>query len=219
MASRIATTTSRAERAEASFAERTAIAERLSSARERGETISIDIAQDPHNLEMFMQYAERYGGSSAAAFAMLDAELARQGLRPNRSFSDGAGLPSSFDDVRRHHELDSATPRLNPDLAASARGQSSRVSAFGSALPSTPESLPPSATRSEVRERAVGLRRQAELSRDGFDAKAEIVQAPDGTLATKKSLMIQSARQVGKDASATIDVAKDVLKDAFKKKP
>ena len=46
---------------------RTAFAERVSAAHEKGETISIDIAQDPHNLEMFMRYAEQYGGNSAAA--------------------------------------------------------------------------------------------------------------------------------------------------------
>ena len=32
---------------------------------------------------------------------MLDAELARQGLRPNRVFSDGSALPVSFEDLHR----------------------------------------------------------------------------------------------------------------------
>jgi conjugal transfer mating pair stabilization protein TraG len=217
MSSRIATTTTRAERAEASFSERSGIAERLSSARERGETISIDIAQDPHNLEMFMRYAERYGGSSAAAFAMLDAELARQGLRPNSSFSDGAALPSSFDDVHRRQQLGSAAPELNPDVAAKARGQSSRVSAFGNASPSVPEVPAPSTARSEVQGRAAEIRAQAESSQRGFDSKAEIVRAPDGTVTTKKSLLLQSSRQVGKDAGTSIDAAQDAIKDAFRK--
>ncbi|HRH15047.1 MAG TPA: conjugal transfer protein TraG N-terminal domain-containing protein, partial [Azonexus sp.] len=57
MTARLASTHARSERAEASLAERTAFAERVSAAREKGETISIDIAQDPHNLEMFMRYA------------------------------------------------------------------------------------------------------------------------------------------------------------------
>ena len=218
MASRIATTTSRAERAEANFSERSGVAERLSSARERGETISIDMAQDPHNLEMFMRYAERYGGSSAAAFAMLDAELARQGLRPNRSFSDGTALPSSFDDLHRRHQLDSAAPELNPDVAATARSQSSRVSAFETASPAVPEMPPPSTTRSEIQGRAAEIRAQAESSQRGFESKAEIVRAPDGTVTTKKSLMLQSSRQVGKDAGASIDAAQDAVKDAFRKK-
>ena len=59
LSSRLATTASRSERADASFAERTALAERLSSAREHGEVLSIDIAQDPHYLEMFMRYAKQ----------------------------------------------------------------------------------------------------------------------------------------------------------------
>ncbi len=183
-----------------------------------GETISIDIAQDPHNLEMFMRYAERYGGSSAAAFAMLDAELARQGLRPNRSFSDGAALPSSFDDVHRRQQLDSAAPELNPDVVEKALGQSRRVSAFGSASPSVPETPPPSTARSEIQGRAAEIRAQAESSQRGFDSKAEIVRAPDGTVSTKKSLLLQSSRQVGKDAGTTIDAAQDAVKDVFRKK-
>ena len=48
----------------------------MSSAFERGETISIDIAQDPYNLAMFTQYAEQYGGNSASARALMEAELA-----------------------------------------------------------------------------------------------------------------------------------------------
>ena len=58
---RRATTASRSERAGARFAERTALADRLSSAREHGEVLSIDIAQDPHNLEMFTRYSKQYG--------------------------------------------------------------------------------------------------------------------------------------------------------------
>lgn len=69
--------------AEANLANRTAFAERVSAAHEKGEAISIDIAQDPHNLEMFMRYAEQYGGNSAAAHALMESELARQSLRPN----------------------------------------------------------------------------------------------------------------------------------------
>jgi conjugal transfer mating pair stabilization protein TraG len=68
----------------------------MSSAYERGEVISIDIAQDPHNLAMFTRYAEQYGGNSAAARALMEAELARQSLKPNRTFSDGTGRPLKY---------------------------------------------------------------------------------------------------------------------------
>ena len=53
LSARMSTTAARSNRADASLAERSAFAERVSTAYERGETISIDIAQDPHNLAMF----------------------------------------------------------------------------------------------------------------------------------------------------------------------
>ncbi len=101
LSSRLASAVSRTTRADAAVAERTALAERLSAARERGETIAIDTAQDPHHLAMFLRFAEQYGGNSASALALFEAELARQGLPPNRTFSDGTALPSSFGDIRR----------------------------------------------------------------------------------------------------------------------
>ena len=218
LASRLSTTTARAQRAEASFAERTTMSERLSSAREHGETISIDIAQDPHNLEMFMRYAERYGGSSAAAFSLLDSELARQGLRPNRVLSDGAALPESFDDLRRQYDRERTSPLLNPDLTSSGRANSPRVSGFGQSTPKIAEAPQPSVIRGEVEKRAAEIRQSTESSQGGFDAKAQIVRAPDGTLTTKKSLLMQSGRQVASDATESMDAAKEVAKDLLKRK-
>ncbi len=218
LASRLSTTTARAQRAEASFAERTAMSERLSSAREHGETISIDIAQDPHNLEMFMRYAERYGGSSAAAFSLLDSELARQGLRPNRVLSDGAALPESFDDLRRQYDRERTSPLLNPDLTSSGLGNSRRVSGFGQSTPKIAEGPQPSVIRGEVEKRAAEIRQSTESSQGGFDAKAQIVRAPDGTLATKRSLLMQSGRQVASDAAESMDATKEAAKDLLKRK-
>lgn len=103
LASRLSSTTARSDRAGATLAHRTALSERVSSAYEKGETISIDIAQDPYNLAMFMRYAEQYGGDSAAAHALIGAEPARQSLRPNRSFSDGTVLPTSFGQLTEQH--------------------------------------------------------------------------------------------------------------------
>lgn len=218
LASRLSTTTSRAQRAEASFAERNTLAERLSSAREQGETISIDLAQDPHNLEMFMRYAERYGRSSAAAFAMLDSELARQGLRPNRVLSDGAALPESFDELRRRHDRDRSSSPVNPDLTSSDRDNSRQVSRFGRSTPKIEEAPQPSAIRSEVEKKGAAIRQSTESSQGGFDANAQIVRSPDGTLATKKSLLMQSGRQVASDTTESIDAAKGVAKDLLKRK-
>ncbi len=51
-----------------------------------------------------------------------------------------------------------------------------------------------------------------------FDRKAEIVKTDDGTLASKKSLLGQSMKQVGEDASATAKEVTDAAKELFKRK-
>ena len=217
MSSRLATATSRSERADATFAERTAFAERLSTAREHGETISIDIAQDPHNLDMFMRYAEQYGGNSAAAFALFDAELARQGLRPNHVFSDGTALPASFDDIRARHDQAAVDPHLNPDTAAIDHDHRKEVSHAKASAPSAAGSATPSAVRGNIQAQGAEIRRQTGSAGKDFDAKAEIVRAPDGTLTSKKSLFKHTGKQVAEDAGATIDNAKDAVKDLLKR--
>ncbi|MCW2601765.1 MAG: hypothetical protein JWM02_3594, partial [Frankiales bacterium] len=217
MASRLATTTSRAERADATYAQRTAFAERLSSARERGETISIDIAQDPHNAEMFLRYAEQYGGNSAAAFAMFDAELARRGLQPNRALTEGTALPMSFDDVRTQHNALGEKPHLNPDIPAHGENHRKEVSRFEPSIPKPAAAPTPSNVRGEIQSRGRGIRTQTDAASVGFDAKADLAPAPDGTLASKKSLLKQSGRQLAEDGSTTAGSAKDTVKDLLRR--
>ena len=212
MSSRLATTTSRAERADATFAERTAFAERLSSARDKGESISVDIAQDPHNLEMFLRYAEQYGGDSASALSMFDAELARQGLRPNRVFSDGTALPSSFSDVRSLHDHQIADPALSPDLAASHRQQRAKVSRSNHPESGAHPDTNPSPLRNDIQTQGNAIRNEAGSANSSFDRKAEIVDTGDGTLVTRKSLLKQSGKQVVDDGEASVDNAKDAVK-------
>ncbi|WP_374683568.1 conjugal transfer protein TraG N-terminal domain-containing protein [Accumulibacter sp.] len=218
MSSRLATTTSRAERADATFAERTAFAERLSSARDKGESISVDIAQDPHNLEMFLRYAEQYGGDSASALSMFDAELARQGLRPNRVFSDGTALPSSFGDVRSLHDHQATDPALSPDLAASHRQHRAKMSQFNHSAPGTHLDTNPSPLRNDVQTQGNAIRNEAGSANSSFDRNAEIVDTGDGTLVTRKSLLKQSGKQVVDDGQASIDNAKDAVKELLRKK-
>ena len=218
MSSRLATTTSRAERADATFAERTAFAERLSSARDKGESISVDIAQDPHNLEMFLRYAEHYGGDSASALSMFDAELARQGLRPNRVFSDGTALPSSFGDVRSLHDHQATDPALSPDLAASHRQHRAKMSQFNRSAPGAHPDTNPSPLRNDVQTHGNAIRNETASARSTFDRKAEIVDTGDGTLVTRKSLLKQSGKQVVDDGEASIDNAKDAVKELLRKK-
>jgi conjugal transfer mating pair stabilization protein TraG len=218
MSSRLSSATSRAKRADATFSERTAFAERLSSARDRGESISVDIAQDPHNLEMFLRYAEQYGGNSAAALSMFDAELARQGLRPNRSFSDGTALPNSFGDVHGLHDRQASDPGLSPDLAAANRQQRAQVSRSNQPVPSAITDTNPSPLKADIQTRGEALRNEAGAASSRFDQKAEVVDTGDGTLATKKSLLKQSGKQVVDDAEASINDARDAVKHLLRMK-
>jgi conjugal transfer mating pair stabilization protein TraG len=217
MSSRLASAVSRAERADATFAERTAFAERLSLARDRGESLSIDIAQDPHNLEMFLRYAEQYGGDSASALSMFEAELARQGLRPNRVFSDGTALPTSFDDVHVMHDRHASDPALSPDLSASDQQHHATVARSNQPAPSAHTETSPPSLRNDVQAEGKAIRNETTSARSTFDRKAEIVDTADGTLATKKSLLKQSGKQVVDDGAASIDNAKEVVKDLLRK--
>ncbi|WP_218618806.1 hypothetical protein, partial [Pseudomonas aeruginosa] len=154
MSARLSSTHARSERADASLADRTSFAERVSSAYEKGEAISIDIAQDPHNMEMFLRYAQTYGGNSASAHALMSAELARQSLRPNRALHDGSNLPASFGEVRDLHQQQLKDATLAPDLAAAHRSNRSATAGFGSdaTRPLTQRTEPPSPVREDVRQ-------------------------------------------------------------------
>jgi conjugal transfer mating pair stabilization protein TraG len=218
MSSRLATVTSQAERAEAAYSQRRTMAERLSSSRERGETISIDIAQDPHNLAMFMRYAEEYGGDSAAAHALMDAELARQGLRANRSFSDGSALPSSFGDIRERYDQSRAEPGLDTALEATHRGHDASVASRRAAGPADATPSPASKIRSDVQDAGTRIQGQTGSATGRFDAKAEIVETPNGSLKSKKSLLMQTGKQVAADADVSLDAAKDAVKSIINRK-
>lgn len=220
MSARLSSTQARSERADATLADRTSFAERVSSSHEKGEAISIDIAQDPHNMEMFLRYAQTYGGNSAAAHALMSAELARQSLRPNRVLHDGSSLPTSFDEVRDLHQQQLQDTALTPDISAVHRSNSRTTSGHG-ADPSRPlaqRTEPSSPVRDEVRQRAAQLRGETAAKRSEFDGKAEIVKTDDGTLASKKSLMWQSAQQVYKDGETTVENTKDAVQNLLKSK-
>jgi len=216
MSSRLTTATSQAERAEAVFAQRQGLAERMSAAHERGETLSIDIAQDPHNLDMFMRYAEQYGGTSAAAHTMMGSELARQGLRPTRVFSDGTALPSSFGSVREAYDQGRAEGKFAPNLDTARQANDGRVA--GQKTSATSGKTPtagPSPVRAEIQRAHGHLQGQTTGAVGNFDAKAEIVKTPDGMLKFRKSLFVQTGKQVVGDADVTLDAAKDAVKNVL----
>lgn len=217
MASRLTSTATRSERAEASLAERTALAERVSTAYERGETISIDIAQDPHNLSMFTRYAEQYGGDSSAARTLISAELARQSLKPNRMFSDGTALPTSFNDIQSQYARDKEGARLNPSVDDQHRMNDRQVNRFGHTTQADQPSSNPLPIREEVQIRGAKIRGSAEADQAEFEAKSEMIKTDDGTLSSKKSLLKQAGKQVVRDAGAATDNAMDTVKNLLKR--
>jgi conjugal transfer mating pair stabilization protein TraG len=75
-----------------------------------------------------------------------------------------------------------------------------------------------SSTRGAVQSRGAEVRRHVGAQSEAFDRESEIVKSEDGTLASKRSLLKQSGKQVGKDASASLDNAKDAVKDLLKRK-
>jgi conjugal transfer mating pair stabilization protein TraG len=217
MSSRLATATTQSERAEVVFAQRRSMAERMSAVRERGETLSIDIAQDPHNLAMFMRYAEQYGGDSVAAHTMMESELARQGLRPNKAFSDGAALPSSFGTVREAYDKERADGILSSPMESARQANDARVTGErASTAPTTPRREGMSPIRTEIQAAHAHLQGRAGSAIGGFDAKAEIVKTPDGALQSRKSLVVQTGKQVAADAEVTLDAAKDAVQKVIK---
>jgi conjugal transfer mating pair stabilization protein TraG len=219
LASRLSSAAARSARADASLSERSTFSERVSSAYERGEVISIDIAQDPHNLAMFIRYAEQYGGNSAAARALMEAELARQSLKPNRTFSDGTGVPVAFDQLRDEYLRQSGT--LDPGMDIDARRRAGDADVAGYPRDGQPQphgSAARSSIRGAVQSRGAEIRRDVGARRDSFDRDADVVKTEDGTLASRRSLLKQSGKQVGKDASASLDNAKDAVKDLLKRK-
>lgn len=165
-----------------------------------------------------MRYAEQYGGNSAAAFAMFDAERARQGLRPNRVFSDGTALPGSFDDTRTEHQNSSTDPRFNPDTAAINREYSEHVSGFNTSMPNSGGTPRASGVRRDIQEGGAAIRSQTGSANSDFDIKADIIKTPEGTLATRRSLLKQTGKQVAEDAGATFNETKEVVKELLKPK-
>lgn len=216
LSARLATTTTRSEQAHASLSDRVSYAERMTSARENGDSIAIDMAQDPYNLGMFMRYSEHYGWNSASAQVMMNAELARQGLPPNRVFTDGTALPYSFEAIDERNQVNRRATSLNtaPDSTFDSYRQTMPQ---GKQPDPDTQPLPPSSLRDEIQGRGAQLRSQTQSEQVKFDQTAELVETEDGTLASKKSQLGQAAKQVGADAQSSFEDAKDAVKDLLKK--
>jgi conjugal transfer mating pair stabilization protein TraG len=217
LSARLASSAARSERADASLSERTAFAERVSSAHERGDSIAIDIAQDPHNLRMFSRYAEQYGGDSASAQVLMASELARQSLRPNRVFSDGTALPTAFSDLDDQHRRETAGASLAPNLNSQHQANREAVERSEGAQRHQRSGGRLPALRESIRADGAQIRSDVEDKQDRFSRKANVTSTTDGTLASEGSLIKRSANQLRQDASPVIDDARRALKDALKK--
>ena len=217
IAARLSSSTARIERADASLADRTAFAERVSTAYERGETISIDIAQDPHNLAMFTRYAEQYGGTSASARVLMDAELARQSLRPNQVFSDGTAVPTAFEELEALHRRDAGSPMLAPDLLSRHRANEAEMRRFNDRPPGTAPKDSSSDLRGAIHGEGQRIRSTAANDQESFKRKAQMTDTPDGTLASERSLMMQTGKQIKEDAAPIIEDAEKAVRDALRK--
>jgi conjugal transfer mating pair stabilization protein TraG len=216
LSARLSATTANAERAEAAYSERVSFAERVSTARERGEAISIDLTQDPHNAEMLLRYVEQYGGSSTSAQVMFEAELARQGTAPVPVTSTGTRLPESFSGVQQVHREHSRSPELKPDLG-SAHGRNAGKVAASNQSDQSKELLPPASgdLREEVRQEGRAIGAHVSSEQGSFEKRTGVSKDDGGTVRTSKSLLGQSGRQVVTDADSTASNIEEAVKKAL----
>ncbi len=217
LSARLSSSMARSERADANLTERSAYSERISAAHERGEVISIDIAQDPRNLEMFRRYAEQYGGSSAAAHVMLNAELARNSPKPTRVFSDGMAVPISFDDLADQHRRDTLSIKPSSEVSEQQRANKLQVRRFNGGTQQLPVSAESLGLRHVVHGEGDKIRDATSADQTAFDRNAQVTQTKDGTLVSRRSLMLQSGKQVNEESTSVLEDAAQAVKSALKK--
>ena len=82
--------------------------------------------------------------------------------------------------------------------------------------PSKPRQTGSSPIRSDIHGARERIQSLASGAAGEFDAKAQIVETRDGTLKSRKSLFMQTGKQVAGDADVTLDAAKDAVKDVLK---
>ena len=217
LAARLGRSTALGERAEAAYSERKALAERLSNAREHGEALSIDIAQDPHNFLMMSRYAEAYGGTSAAARTLLDSELARQALAPTQSGLANAALPWTSDRLRDQFESQSEQVRQKASIGSAAAASMEAVRSHRSPTPrSAPASGPGQAIRQSI-DASAEVHQGNKASREqSFKERSGVAGADSDVLQSQQSLVKRTARQVAADAESTAKGAADALQKALK---
>lgn len=211
LAARLATATGRAERAERTYAERQMLAERLSAARESGETLSVDLSRSPDHAYLMQRYtelADRYGEDSSAVRIMLSNELALRALRPSDSFGDGSAVPSSFHDLRGQYEVSRQDPQFQPSVLDSVEQDYEHRIGQGAKKAPPVRTNGSSAAASVRAELATDSRHTTEAVHrniDSFDQRNEIVRDKDGTVHTSKSQLKQNLKDLAADAGGMFD--------------
>jgi len=218
LASRLSNSTSRLESAQAAYAKRQAVAERLSTARGAGQEISVDLAQLPVNSDFMRRYnqlASEYGPNSQALRVAMASELASYALSPNRHFSDGTAMPSSFTDLEAVHRKNASNDALLPAHVDDADRVNDRaVGPRGRATPgqvATPPDL--QSVRSELNDKQA-LAADAANKIDSFDTRNEITRNADGTVSTKRSQVKANVRQLRDDVTNMGENAKEFWNDS-----
>ena len=221
LASRLSSSTTRVESAQATYAERQAVAERLSTARESGQEISVDLAQLPINSDLMRKYtqlAAQYGPSSQALRVAMDSEIANYSLSPQRHFSDKTAMPASFADLKAVHQKDVGDRVFQPSRVDEADLLNDR--ATGPKRSTTPQQvLTPSAingVRSDV-DAKQSIASDAAGKFDTYDSRNDVVRHPDGTISPKSSQAIANASRLGADMVSLEQDAETSIAEAVAK--
>ncbi len=215
LASRLSKSVARLQTAQSTYAERASVAERLSTAYEKGEVLGIDLAQLPANSDLLRRYNElaaRYGPDSLALQAAMSSELASRALPPLRALS-GAALPWTFVGVREVKERNDADPALSLERVSAADTDSDR--ALGRRI-GTRDLVPPSAPSGlnhvrDIINGSIAERNAKPTAASTFDQRNEIMRNPDGTVSSRKSQATGNLRQIRDDAWAMYENAKEGL--------
>jgi conjugal transfer mating pair stabilization protein TraG len=168
---------------------------------------------------MFTRYAEQYGGTSAAARALMEAELARQSLAPNRTLSDGTAVPLSFESLRTQHARQASQLAGGPDIESVKRtGDAAVARQPGLPAGTVPPQSVPDTVRDAVSRRGQAIREGVQQQSGALSSAADAGRSDDGTLVAGQSLLKRAAKQVAADAKESAEGAADAVKDLLKRR-
>ncbi|SDA53858.1 MULTISPECIES: conjugal transfer protein TraG N-terminal domain-containing protein [unclassified Janthinobacterium] len=222
IAARLTNSVSRSERADATLREQEEYSRTVSGAFERGELMSIDLAKNPKNIDLFEALLS-HGESSASAQILFDSHLgsiAKSPIIPSAK----SNLPNSFKAVREIYHRDKSDLSLNQDLIKIHKNNKLKVNqkpsgkiggsgevadAGGTSLQREGKSWvekeqvrikeSPSPLQKEISNKYDALDREVNQSKKDFYKSTGIKENPSGHIATDKSLFGNANEQVTED--------------------